>query len=83
MMAKAPEMLSASDPDNPEMHRTDSVDYGIVLEGELTLELDDGRTTVVTPGCCIVQGGTNHAWRNLTDKPVRMAFVLMGCTREG
>ena len=59
------------------MHRTNSIDYGIVLEGEIELELDDGAKRTVRRGGIIVQRGTNHLWRNTTDKPCRIAFVLI------
>jgi quercetin dioxygenase-like cupin family protein len=58
-------------------HRTNSIDYGIVLEGEVELELDDGRKTTVGRHGVIIQRGTNHLWRNTTDKPCRIAFVLI------
>lgn len=59
------------------MHRTSSIDYGIVLSGEIELELDDGSTTTVRQGGIIVQRGTNHLWRNRTDAPCRIVFVLI------
>lgn len=59
------------------MHRTNSIDYGIVLEGEVELELDDGATRTIRQGGIIVQRGTNHLWRNRTDKPCRIAFILI------
>lgn len=59
------------------MHRTNSIDYGIVMSGEIELELDDGRVTTVREGGIIVQRGTNHLWRNVTDKPCRIAFILI------
>jgi quercetin dioxygenase-like cupin family protein len=59
------------------MHRTNSIDYGIVISGEVELELEDGRKTTVREGGVIVQRGTSHLWRNNTDKPCRIAFVLI------
>lgn len=59
------------------MHRTSSIDYGIVIEGEVELELDDGARCTIGPGGIIVQRGTMHAWRNRTDKPCRIVFVLI------
>jgi len=59
------------------MHRTDSLDYGIVLEGEIVLELDDGKSVHLKAGDVVVQRGTIHAWVNPTDKPNRMAFILL------
>lgn len=59
------------------MHRTNSIDYGIVMSGEVELELDDGRKTTVREGGVIIQRGTNHLWRNTTDRPCRIAFILI------
>ena len=59
------------------MHRTNSIDYGIILSGEIELELDDGAKRPVREGGIIIQRGTNHLWRNVTDKPCRIAFILI------
>jgi quercetin dioxygenase-like cupin family protein len=59
------------------MHRTNSIDYGIVLSGEIELELDDGAKRTVRQGGIIIQRGTNHLWRNTTDRPTRIAFILI------
>ncbi|MGC3981561.1 MAG: cupin domain-containing protein [Steroidobacteraceae bacterium] len=59
------------------MHRTSSVDYGIVLQGEVHLELDEGKSVKLLPGDVVVQRGTIHAWENKTDQFARMAFVLV------
>ncbi|HYE27426.1 MAG TPA: cupin domain-containing protein [Allosphingosinicella sp.] len=73
----------AEDPPHPLMHRTETIDYGIVLEGELVLILDEGET-VVRAGDIIVQRGTSHAWANRSDKDARIAFVLIdGRFEEG
>ncbi len=58
------------------MHRTETVDYGIVLIGEVWLVVDEGETRL-RPGDVVVQRGTNHAWSNRTDTTARMAFVLV------
>ena len=59
------------------MHKTNSVDYGIVLWGEIEMHLDSGETTRLKPGDIVVQRGTNHAWANVGTAPARMAFVLI------
>jgi mannose-6-phosphate isomerase-like protein (cupin superfamily) len=61
---------------HPLMHRTQTIDYGIVLEGELTLILDRGETTIKA-GDIIIQRGTNHAWANRSGKICRVAFILI------
>lgn len=58
------------------MHRTKTIDYGIVLEGEIVLMLSDGEVLLET-GDVVIQRGTDHAWENRSDKPARMAFVLI------
>lgn len=59
------------------MHRTNSIDYGIILSGEVELELDDGATTLLGPGDIVVQRGTIHLWRNRsTTETCRIVFVL-------
>jgi quercetin dioxygenase-like cupin family protein len=59
------------------MHRTESVDVGVVLEGETWLLLDDGSETLMRAGDAVVQRGTNHSWANRSDRPVRMVFVMI------
>ena len=65
-----------ADSPHPLMHRTESVDYGVVIEGELTLVLDDSEV-LLKPGSVVVQRGTNHAWANRSGRPCRMLFVLV------
>ncbi|ADZ92322.1 cupin domain-containing protein [Marinomonas mediterranea] len=59
------------------MHRTNSLDYGVVISGELELVLDDGVNTRLYPGDIVVQRGTIHQWRNPSDVTTcRIVFVL-------
>ncbi len=58
-------------------HTTRTVDYVYVLDGPVELVLDDARV-VVQPGDCVVQRGTNHAWRNHGDQPIRLLAVMVG-----
>ncbi|UZK65085.1 cupin domain-containing protein [Sphingomonas sp. M1-B02] len=58
------------------MHRTETIDYGIVLEGELVLIMDEGETTV-RAGDIVIQRGTNHGWSNRSDRICRIAFILI------
>ena len=57
-------------------HRTQTIDYGIVLDGEITLLMDVGETTLY-PGDICIQRGTNHGWVNRGSKPCRIAFILI------
>lgn len=61
---------------HPFMHRTSSVDYGIVLSGSITMLLDDTQVELKA-GDVVVQRGTNHAWANRSGAVCRMAFVLI------
>ncbi len=70
----------AADPDDqpphPLMHRTETIDYAICLEGEIDMVLDDSEVRLKA-GDAVVQRGTNHAWSNRGDKLCRIAFVLV------
>lgn len=61
---------------HPLMHRTQSVDYGIVIAGEMTLVLDEGEA-LLKPGSVVIQRGTNHAWANRSGAVCRMLFILV------
>ncbi|MBS99827.1 MAG: cupin [Oceanospirillaceae bacterium] len=61
---------------HPLMHRTETVDYGVVIEGDIVLVLDDSEV-VLRSGNVVIQRGTNHAWANRSGKPCRMLFVLV------
>ncbi|HEU0201729.1 MAG TPA: cupin domain-containing protein [Burkholderiaceae bacterium] len=65
-----------ADSPHPLMHRTESIDYGIVIEGEMTLVLDDSEV-LLKPGSVVIQRGTNHAWANRSGRPCRMLFILI------
>jgi quercetin dioxygenase-like cupin family protein len=75
----------ALDPDasrHPAMHRTDTVDYAIVLSGEIWALMDEGET-LMRAGDTLVQRGTNHAWSNRSDQPSLVAFVLVSARPLG
>jgi mannose-6-phosphate isomerase-like protein (cupin superfamily) len=78
--ADSPGIADLIEPDG--MHTTPTVDYGIVLQGEIVLELDDGHGTRLSTGDIVIQNGTHHGWRNRSDQPVTMAFVLVGVEHE-
>ncbi|KAJ7474324.1 hypothetical protein FB451DRAFT_1035118 [Mycena latifolia] len=60
------------------VHRTVSLDYGIVAKGSIVLELDDGERIILNEGDVIVQRGTMHAWRNESTEWARIYFVVLG-----
>jgi hypothetical protein len=70
-----------ADSPHPLMHRTESVDYGVVIEGEMTLVLDCDEVAL-KPGSVVIQRGTNHAWANRSGKPCRMLFILIDGTYD-
>ncbi len=59
------------------MHRTESVDYAILVEGECDLLLDGGQTTTLRAGDVVIQRGTMHSWANRGDKPCTWLFILL------
>jgi mannose-6-phosphate isomerase-like protein (cupin superfamily) len=64
--------------EDPAMHQTNTVDYAVVYEGEIWLELDDAKIVHLKKGDVVVQNGTRHAWRNKGTAPVTMLFFLNG-----
>ena len=80
--ALLPGLAECFEMEHPGMHRTDSVDYDVVLDGEITLELDDGQCVPLQRHDVVVQHGTRHAWRNTSDRPATMLFVLVGAARR-
>lgn len=72
------ESTPGGDEAEPWMHRTPTIDYGYVIEGEMCMLLDDGTEVVLREGDAVVQRGTNHAWVNRSGKRCRMLFVMMG-----
>jgi hypothetical protein len=79
---ESPGLVEHFEPDAPGMHTTPTVDYGIVLDGEIWLELDDGKTMRLGQHDIVVQNGTRHAWRNRSATPTTMAFVMLGQTQR-
>ena len=76
--AALPGLASYLEPDAPGMHTTDTIDFEVVLEGEVWLELDDGVEVHLRAGDTVVQNGTRHAWRNHGDTTARLAVFLIG-----
>jgi uncharacterized cupin superfamily protein len=60
------------------MHITASIDFVVVIEGEVWVELADGVEVHLGVGDCLVQNGTRHAWRNHTSKNARVGVMLIG-----
>ena len=80
---KLPGLLRYLDPSDPGMHTTDTIDFEVVLEGTIVLELDDGAEVTLHPGDTVVQNGTRHRWRNPGDTPARLALFICGAAHAG
>jgi len=61
---------------HPAMHKTDSIDYLVVISGEMWMVMEEGEV-LLKAGDCIVQRGSKHAWKNLSGKPCLLAAVLV------
>jgi mannose-6-phosphate isomerase-like protein (cupin superfamily) len=82
MEAKLPGLARLMEPDHPGMHTTDSVDFDVVISGEVWLEVDDGKRVLLRTGDCVVLNGTRHSWANESDQPCVMVSVLIGAERR-
>jgi hypothetical protein len=78
----SPGIANRMEPDNPGMHSTDTVDYIVVLDGEVWLELDDGKEVFLKQHDVVIQNGTRHAWRNKSNRGVTIAGILVGANRK-
>jgi quercetin dioxygenase-like cupin family protein len=79
--AKVPGVILKMEADHPGMHRSDTVDVGMVESGEIWLELDDGEEVCLRQGDTFIQNGTRHAWHNRSDAPCVITFVIVGADR--
>ena len=79
---RLPGLAEHLEPADPGMHTTASVDYGIVISGQATLELDDGVKQVLNPGDCYIQNGTRHRWSNTGDIPAVLAVSIVGAHHD-
>ena len=82
MEQKLSGVLQALESDHPGMHTTDTVDFDVVVFGEVVLELDDGAEVVLKAGDCVIQNGTRHAWHNRSAEICTIAFSLVGADRK-
>lgn len=70
------------EPDEPGMHTTATVDFGVVVSGQAILELDDGAKVVLNAGDSYIQNGTRHRWSNTGDVPAVLAVTMIGAHHE-
>ena len=82
MQEKLPGMMDVLEPDHPGMHTTDTVDFDVVISGEVYLELDDGAEVLLKAGDCVIQNGTRHAWHNRSPEKCVIAVTLVGAERK-
>ena len=78
---KLPGLVGHMEADNPGMHTTDTIDFEVVLSGQVILELDNGAEKVLRPGDTVVQNGTRHRWSNHGSVPAVVAVLLIGAHR--
>ena len=77
-----PGLIEVLEPDHPGMHTTDTIDFDVVISGEVHLELDDGVEVHLKAGDCVVQNGTRHAWHNRSREKCVIAVTLVGAERK-
>jgi hypothetical protein len=77
-LTRLPGLADTFERDGSQMHVTQTVDYAILLDGELWLELDDGATVHLVAGDIVVQQATRHGWRNKGEHSATIAFVMLG-----
>lgn len=77
-LRRLPGLADLFEPDAPGMHTTPTVDYAVVIEGQVVLEVDGGATTTLDVGDIVVQNGTRHAWRVPSDSAATIFVVLIG-----
>ena len=75
---KLPGLAHYMEPHAPGMHTTPTIDFEVVISGEVILELDDGATVTLRPGDTVVQNGTRHRWRNEGAVPAVLAVFICG-----
>ncbi len=79
---KTPGLAQTFEMDDPAMHTTDTVDYAVVLEGEVWLDLGTGEELHLKKHDVVIQNGARHGWRNKGNASVTMLFVLIGAKRQ-
>ncbi len=76
--ARLPGLAETFEHDGSQMHVTPTIDYALLLDGELSLELDDGEMVHLSTGDLVIQQGTRHGWRNTSERPATIMFVMLG-----
>ena len=79
---KLPGMVEVLEPGHPGMHTTDTVDFDVVVAGEVYLELDNGTKVLLKAGDCVIQNGTRHAWHNRSSEKCVISVAIVGAERK-
>jgi mannose-6-phosphate isomerase-like protein (cupin superfamily) len=79
---KLPGMIDVLERDHPGMHTTDTVDFDVIVSGEVVLELDDGVEVHLKAGDCVIQNGTRHAWHNRSSEKCVISVAIVGAERK-
>ena len=79
---KLPGLMDVLEPDHPGMHTTDTVDFDVIISGEVYLELDDGAEVLLKTGDCVIQNGTRHAWHNRSSEKCVISVAIVGAERK-
>ena len=82
LQQKLPGLAEVLEPAHPGMHTTNTVDFDVILWGEVYLELDDGVEVRLRAGDCVIQNGTRHAWHNRSSEKCVIAVTLLGAERD-
>jgi hypothetical protein len=80
-LERTPGLAELFEPDAPGKHTSQTIDYGIVLDGELWLELDNGEETLLRPGDVVVQNATRHSWSVRSEGTATLCTILVGVER--
>jgi hypothetical protein len=80
--ARLPGLADTFEHDGSGMHVTRTIDYALLLDGELSLELDDGEAVNLSAGDLVVQQGTRHGWRNVSERSATIMFFMFGVAGE-
>jgi hypothetical protein len=79
---KLPGLAGHMEPADPGMHTTATIDFEVVLQGSVGLELDDGATVTLGVGDTVAQNGTRHRWSNAGTEPAVLALFICGAHHE-
>jgi quercetin dioxygenase-like cupin family protein len=81
MREKLPGLVDVMEPKSPGMHRSDTVDFGVVLSGQAWLELDDGMEVRLETGDSVILNGIRHAWHNRSARSCALVLAAVGAQR--